>query len=76
MSYAEDMGYDAFDPSDVPEYNNNEEHWQNGIHYDANDNQIKLSDMTQTHLLACISKWPEKDTSPLQKELNKRLKCS
>ena len=71
MSYAEEMGYDALD---LPNYVCNEEHWREGRHYDSNDKEYKLSEMATKHLVACIKRFDQHDTTPLQHELNKRIK--
>lgn len=69
MSYAEDNNLDAYD---VPDFVNNEEHWKEGIHYTEQGECMKLSEMTDSHLRNCITYFKGHDTTPLEKELNKR----
>ena len=70
MSWANDMGYDI--GVDIPEYTANEENWKQGFHIDQKENRYLLTEMTDSHLEACIKRFTTKDTTPLQKELNRR----
>ncbi len=70
MSYAEDMGYDAYD---IPE--SLEESWLNGVHKTKTGEVIRLYDMEVSHLKNTIKYFTRKglNTTPLVKILNYKL---
>jgi len=72
MSWAEDMGYDAYSLEDLEEWR--EEDWKDGIHTDRNDNKLKLSEMSNQHLQNIIDYFEHLDTKPLKDELKRRNK--
>lgn len=71
MSWAEENGYDAWD---IPNWAGNEEAWKSGIHYDQNDKEYKLTEMTDSHLKATIRLFGTKgwDITPLKSEAYRR----
>lgn len=69
-SYADFMGYTAYD--DPPMHRFNEEHWSNGYHYDINDKKYKISEMTDQHLLNTIDYFNGSNTKPLIEEARRR----
>ncbi len=61
------------DVYDIPEYYGNEEHWKEGFHVTEEEKRIELSDMTIGHLRNTIKCFEKSDTTPLEKELKRRL---
>lgn len=63
MSYAEDMGYDAYD---IPE--SLDELWANGVHKTKTGEIIKLKDMEVSHIENTIKYFKPKglNTKPLE----------
>lgn len=70
MSWSEDMGYDAYDDSDIVE--ERERQWENGKHTTKNGDILKISEMTNEHLRRTIDYFDGYDTKPLLEELRKR----
>ncbi len=72
MSWAEDNGFDMFDMWDIPSYWYNEEHWQQGVHFDRNNNVHMIKEMSDDHLINTIKLFSDSNTKPLKDELNRR----
>lgn len=53
---------------------NLEESWQEGLHVTQEGDEIKIKDMSISHLKNTIKYFDGYDTSPLEKELSKRSK--
>lgn len=73
MSYAEDMGYDAYEPQEPPDGWDDPTIW-----LDQNYNEIPLNELKTSHLQNIISGgarwWSQHDKLPaLKKELSQRL---
>lgn len=72
MSWAEDNNIDVYDPIlYIDPYLD----WEQGFHTTKDGEQIKLRDMTTEHLKNTIRYFKRtQDTTPLEKELEKRNK--
>lgn len=62
-----DVDFDRFNDDD-----SREDDWRNGVHTDKEDKVYQISEMTDSHLRNTINHFVRLDTSPLQKELDKR----
>ena len=72
MSWAEDMGYDAWSIWDIPP--DRESQWKLGEHEDKTGKKHLIKDMTDQHLRNTIRHFHGLDTTPLKKELENRNK--
>ena len=70
MSYAEDMGYDAYSFDDFVA--DRKKDWKKGYHIDRLGKKHLLSEMKNDHLLNTVNLFTEYDTTPLKEELKKR----
>ena len=78
MSWADDNGISEFDidlDNEIEKaIEEREAMWKRGIHETRDGEVLKIKDMTDDHLKNTIRFFSNLDTSPLEKELAKRLK--
>ncbi len=67
MSWAEDMGYDAYDAEDFLE-----NQWKSGYHTTQDGTRILLSGMTLQHLINSIRYFAGYDVGPFKEEIMRR----
>lgn len=73
MSFAEDMGFDCFDPEDFDPIYKLEQGWNNGIHRTKKLEEIPLNKMLTSHLVFTIRYFSGiANVTPLLSELKKR----
>lgn len=69
-----DLDYDEFES--MPDDSEFEELWAEGYHIDNTGKKWKLKNMTEQHLRNTIKYFPDANTGPLERELERRRKMA